>query len=193
MKRIGILGGTFDPPHNGHLQIAKTAKKCLSLDLILFIPCSRHILKKTKPHVSDFHRSNMVSLLCTNDDTFIIENCELEKGGISFTSDTLAFLKKKYKNSKFLLLMGKDSYDSLDLWKSPEKIRDLARIVVIPRGKEEIVLKDKRDMDIKTKKINVSSTQIRNNLLKGISVERFVPKAVLRYIKKEKLYIRKES
>lgn len=194
MIKVGILGGTFDPPHRGHLKIAKTAKKRLCLDLILFVPCNRHILKRTKPSASSYHRSNMISLLCLNEDSFIVENCELEKGGISYTSETLSFLKRKYKNAKFFLLIGKDSYDSIDSWKSPQKIRELSTIVVFPRGNEDIVLKDKRDIAIKMAKIDISSTQIRNSIYQRSSLyKKQVSKPLLRYIIKEGLYLGKES
>jgi nicotinate-nucleotide adenylyltransferase len=193
MKKIGVLGGTFDPPHKGHLKAAETAAEILRLDLLLFIPCNRHTLKERRPEVSGFHRSNMLALLCSNRDNFIVENCELEKGGVSYTSETLSFLKKKYKNSRFYLLLGKDSYETLDLWKSPNKIRKLATIAVFPRGKEKIVLKNKKDIEIKMKTINVSSSQIREKLQANLLKKTGLTRNVLRYIKKEGLYFKKEN
>lgn len=193
MKKIGVLGGTFDPPHKGHLKIAETAAQLLCLDLLLFVPCNKHTLKESNPRVSGFHRSNMVALLCSNRDNFIIENCELEKGGVSYTSETLLFLKKKYRNSRLYLLLGRDSYETLDLWKSPEKIRELATIAVFPRGEKRIVLKNRKDIEIKMKAINISSSQIRKELETNPIKNSGLTKNVLRYIKKEGLYLRKEN
>ncbi|MFB3851958.1 MAG: nicotinate (nicotinamide) nucleotide adenylyltransferase [Acidobacteriota bacterium] len=193
MRKIGVLGGTFDPPHKGHLKVAEIATKILCLDLLLFIPCNKHTLKERLPKVSGFHRSNMLALLCSNRDNFIVENCELERGGVSYTSETLSFLKKKYKDAHLYLLLGRDSYETLHLWKSPDKIRKLATVAVFPRGKEKIVLKNKNDIEIKMKTINFSSSQTREKLERNLFEKSGLTKNVLRYIKKEGLYFRKEN
>lgn len=193
MRKIGILGGTFDPPHKGHFRIAKTALKKLFLDKVIFIPSNQHNLKGHNAIASPFHRSNMVALLCAKEKNFIVENYELEKGGISYTVETLKFLKKKYKKSKFFLLLGKDSYYNFHLWKSPEKIRKIATLVVFPRNDEKIVLKNPKDIKVKMKKIDISSSKIRKNFSSDFGLQKFIPATVLDYIKKQKLYLKKKE
>ncbi|MCX7829583.1 MAG: nicotinate (nicotinamide) nucleotide adenylyltransferase [Acidobacteria bacterium] len=193
MKKIGVLGGTFDPPHKGHLKLAKAALKELDLNFILFVPCNKHKLREKGPFASAFHRSNMVALLCSNNGNFIVETWELEKGGISYTAETLSFLKKKYKNSQFFLLLGKDAYDSFNLWKDPETIRKQSTLVVFPRGNDKIILKNKKDIIVRMGKIDISSTEIRRELSEHIFDRKKIPSAVLNYIKKENLYLRKEN
>lgn len=188
MRKIGILGGTFDPPHKGHLRIAKAAIKNLHLDEVIFIPCNKHNLKGNSAIASKFHRSNMVALLCASEEKFNLENYELEKGGISYTIETLKFLKKKYRKFHFFLLLGKDSYDNFHLWKSPEKIRKIATLVVFPRDNKKIVLKNPKDIEVKMRRIDISSSEIRKNFSSDLGIQKFIPNAVLDYIKKHKLY-----
>jgi nicotinate-nucleotide adenylyltransferase len=188
---IGVLGGSFDPPHYGHLKIARRALKKLSLDIVLFVPCSKHTLKGHQPIASDFDRANMVALLTAGQINFIVEPMELLRGGISYTVETLDVLKTRYGNgSDLYFLMGDDSYENFSSWKDPQKIREYSTIVVFPRKYDEVKLQDCRDKLIKMKRINISSSQIREKIEKNNAVKRYVPELVYEYLLKRRIYRR---
>jgi nicotinate-nucleotide adenylyltransferase len=190
--KIGVLGGSFDPPHKGHLKIAAAAEKMLALDLVLFVPCSSHKLKGHLPESSPFHRSNMVALAASRKAKWLVEPVELERGGVSFTIETLEFLHKKYKKAQFYFLMGEDSYKDFSRWRQPEKIRELARLVIFPRGGSGKTNYGAGEIFMDTAKIDISSRMVRQLLAAGKNGSGLLSKPVWEYIQKHSLYMKKE-
>jgi nicotinate-nucleotide adenylyltransferase len=187
--KIGVLGGSFDPPHKGHLKIAREAEKRLALDMILFVPCQSHTLKGHMPAASPFHRSAMTALATSGKESWLVEPVELERGGISYTVETLMFLQKKYKRAELFFLMGEDSYKDFPRWKNPEGIRKLAKLVVFPRGDHGTAIVRSGELLMDTAKIEISSETIRNMAASGKSTRALLTKGVWEYIQKHSLYV----
>ena len=195
MERIGIYGGTFDPPHAGHLRAAQAAIDGLHLDRLLLLPasCSPH---KTPGEVSPHHRLEMLSLAAGEK----MEVCDLEvqRGGVSYTVDTLQALKAQHPDDKLYLCMGSDSFLALETWKAPQTIFTLAEICVFSRGgKKEAqkIREQKEKLEHKGAKVSVinnpvtaiSSSNLRRLLAFGCGKE-FLPEPVCDYIRNNGLY-----
>jgi nicotinate-nucleotide adenylyltransferase len=191
--KIGIMGGSFDPPHKGHLKIARDAERKLGLDLVLFIPCNSHTLKGRLPESSPFHRSNMLALATAWKGNWLVETVEIERGGISYTVETLEFLHKKYAKAQLYFLMGEDSYKDFHLWKEPERIKKLARLVIFPRDSCRIKNVEADEIFMDTAKIDISSKMVRQLLASGKNPSGLLLKVVLEYIQKHSLYMMKKE
>lgn len=199
MKKIGILGGTFNPIHVGHLILAENAYSQLNLDCVLFMPNGVAYFKNQNEVASSKDRINMVNLSIMNNDHFILDDYETTIPGNSYTSDTLIELDIKYSDADFYYIIGADTLFSIESWKTPQVIFDLSTIVVAKRNntkveelnakinqlKEDysarIVLLDSSDIDI-------SSTDIRSKIKNNISVKYYLRDEVVKYIKDNKLY-----
>ena len=187
--RIGILGGTFDPIHKGHLALAKAALKQLRLDRVIFVPAYRHPLKQKESSVcaSSKQRLMMVRLAIRNNPKFKVSDCELKRKGISYTVDTLKFFKQKYPNHELFFITGGDWGKRLDQWKDIDVIFKLAHFVVAKRPGFDIRKLPKGVYALNFVPLNISSTQIREELGQKSS-HSFVPKVVREYMRKNKLY-----
>lgn len=130
--RVGILGGTFDPVHGGHLALARAALRRLKLDQILFVPARLSPLKDSKPTPAK-HRLAMLRLATKGMRKARIEALELKRPGPSYTVDTLKALKRKYPGAELFLILGKDAARDLSKWKNPIGVRLLAEICIFPR------------------------------------------------------------
>ena len=189
--KIGILGGTFDPIHEGHLALARAALQKLTLDRIIFVPAFRHPLmeKQAITIASPEARLEMVKLAIADESRFQISDCEIKRKGTSYTVDTLRMFRAQYpKPDELFFITGGDWAKDLSQWKEIDLLLTLAHFVVakrpgfntsrLPRG---VTLLDFVPLDI-------SSTGIREYLAKGKSTGLPVPKGVLRYIQEHKLY-----
>jgi len=200
-SKIGILGGAFNPPHLGHLILAKTALKKLNLEKVIFLPSGIPPLKKEKmPSAKD--RFLMTKLLIKGKPCFEVSNYEIKKKKKSFTIETLKFLKKNYKNKKIYWLIGEDSLREIieGKWKGGLKVLNLAKFVIFTRPSHQFNLKKlpkkfrKRAKEVLQKiiKINlnlpISATEIRKRIKRGEKIDSFLSKKVLNYIKEKKLY-----
>jgi nicotinate-nucleotide adenylyltransferase len=188
--KIGIFGGTFDPPHKGHLALARRAKKQFHLDSVYFVPAfiQPHKLQHTSSTAQ--HRLAMVKMVLAGKQEFKVSDIELKRRGISYTVDTLKWFKKQFPTAEFVLLLGADSLEQFMTWKSPKTILRLASLAVYKRHgfhesfkKSIIAFKP-----IKGQLLQVSSTEVRNRMRKGMPISRFITKDVLQYIKKHSLY-----
>lgn len=201
IKKIGILGGAFNPPHQGHLILAKTALKKLKLQKIIFIPCGVPALKKSSLAPKE-DRLEMTKILIERNPKFEVSDYEIKKRKKSYTIDTILYLKKKYKNSKIFWLIGEDSLREIieGKWKGGMKILNLAQFVVFTRPSHKFNLKrlpkkfKKRAKEVLKKitkinfKVPISATKIRMRIKNGQKITSLVPKKVLNYIKEKKLY-----
>ncbi len=189
--RVGILGGSFDPPHAGHLRMARVALAQLGLDRVLFVPCSAQPLKGFPPWASPFHRSAMLALAVAGRPGFALDFRELDRGGLSYTAETLEALHAESPRDRLYLIMGSDSLESFVRWRRSGDILALSELAVMPRaggGGPQPLLERKRVHRLQAKPLAVSSTAIRSLLAKHESIAGLVPKAVMLYIERQKLY-----
>jgi nicotinate-nucleotide adenylyltransferase len=189
--RIGILGGTFDPIHKGHLALAHAALRQLRLDRVIFIPAHRHPLEEKQSAVltSPKARLHMVKLALKGKPKFKVSDCELKRKGISYTVDTLRFFRRRYpKPHELFFVTGGDWGKRLDRWREIDTIFSLARFVVAKRPGFDIRRLPKQVEALDFRPLKISSTQIRRRLREGKSLTSLVPKIVSDYIVRHTLY-----
>ena len=189
LKRIGILGGSFDPIHFGHLLMAQSATEVLKLDVVFFVPAFRSPLKLKHSLPDASRRLVMVKEAIKGNKAFKLYDGELRRGDVSYTIDTLRELKIKYPKSKFYLLMGADNLRTFHRWKDPQGILDLASLVILNRpGFDKNYPKRWPYVKINMPAVDISSSDIRQRLKLKKSIWYLTPKAVIRYIKRYRLY-----
>ncbi len=196
--RLGILGGTFDPIHLGHLIIAEEARVRLKLDGVLFIPAKAPPHKAYGAHATAEERLRMVQLAIADNPYFGLSCLELEREGPSFTLDTLGAIRAHYgQQATLFFILGSDSLGSLKSWHRPQEIIRLARLVAISRPGYPVDLR-MLDQDLPgisqvtdiltTIELGISSTDLRDRVRCGLSIKYQVPAAVEVYIREHKLY-----
>ena len=184
--KIGILGGAFDPPHNGHLVIAQDTLDAFKLDKIFFIPTniSPH---KENGGITGEMRLEMVKLAISGNDAFEVMDLEIRRGGTSFTIDTVRELKKRYPEDEFYLIVGSDLANAFSSWKDSQELKGELKIIVANR--KEYPLKDKNlYLVVDIRQVEVSSSGVRKLLKEGRSIECLAEKNVVDYIQKHNLY-----
>lgn len=187
--RIGVLGGSFNPPHVGHLIAASDACEKLRLDLLLIIPASANPLKgRDASDISSHHRLEMVRLAFGRDPRFQVSSMEIERGGLSYTVDTLEGLAVSYPGAELTLLAGTDAFRTFHKWKQPDRIRELARLAVLFRGDTDAALLPPGVDVVATRRVDVSASEIRARIAGGLSIRGFVAESVERYISAAELY-----
>ncbi|GAB6066494.1 nicotinate (nicotinamide) nucleotide adenylyltransferase [Aquifex pyrophilus] len=193
-----VFGGSFDPVHIGHIILARDILERFKAKEVIFVPTYQAPLKG-RHRASPEDRLNMLKIALRREEKFRVEDYEIRRGGVSYTVYTLRYLKEKLKEELYLLL-GSDSFLKFHLWKEPEEILKLAKIIVVEReGKLEEVrryvkemfpnLEENRDIFlVKTRRIDISSTEIRERVSKGLSIYCMVPEGVEEYIRERGLY-----
>lgn len=187
-QRIGILGGTFDPVHIGHLILASCARDQLGTDLFLLIPNSSSPLKAAEPVASFADRLAMLRLAVAGVEGFVVSDVEGQRGGISFTVDTLRALRIQYSQESFHLVMGKDALADFHLWKEREEVLRLASLVVVDRALDGPWPPDIPATHLEMPTIDVSSTMIRERCRENRRIDYLVLPSVSEYITAHKLY-----
>ncbi len=198
-KKIGIIGGTFNPIHIGHLIIAEQAYDQFDLDKVLFMPANVPPHKRGEDIESDRNRIEMVRLAIEDNPHFELSLVEMERDAISYTVDTLQLLTKEYPDTEFYFIMGGDSIASIEKWREPATIMNLCHLLACVRDEldderlsDQIsYLNDKYKSTIQ--KINIpmmdiSSTLIRNRTKHQLSIRYMVPDKVMSYILRYHLY-----
>ena len=196
--RLGIFGGTFDPPHIGHLLAASDAMEALDLDVMWLVPNATQPLKGAGLG-SPLQRLEMVRLLADGDDRFKVDPVEIERQGISYTVDTVGEFARRFPMAARFFLIGADVTATFEQWREPERIRELVEVVVLQRGNdetEEVIapgpglrkspLAGARRLP--TRRVDISSTEIRERVRRGKPIRGFVPDAVAAYIAAASLY-----
>ena len=189
MKRIGILGGTFNPLHIGHVLIAQTVFEKLCLDEVVFVPCNLPPHKSGRNVISPKDRFRMVQIAIEGFKHFSVSDFEIKKGGKSYTYDTVKYFKEAHpKATKFYFMMGEDQLPSLHKWKKIDDLLGMVKFVVVNRPGKKAGHPDIKVRSIVMPGINVSSTYVRQRTNAGKSIQYLVPEKVYRYIKKHNLY-----
>jgi len=197
---IGVLGGTFDPVHLGHLIIAEEVREQLKLDRVLFVPSGYPWLKQEHVITAAEHRVAMLRLALTSNPNFQISMVDVERKGPSYTVDTLADIRRQFGDSaSFYFILGWDSLKDLHLWKDPARIIQQCKLVAVARPgsqkpKLSVLEKDlpgiSERVTLLTKPlIDISSSDIRKRVAQGLSIKHLVPEAVEAYIREKGLYI----
>lgn len=187
--RIGVLGGSFNPPHIGHLVIASDAFEALELDRLLIVPASANPLKGIgAAGATSEQRLEMVRLTFGGDPRFEVSSMEMERGGLSYTVDTLESLKALHPGAELTLLVGMDSLRTMDRWKQPDRIRELARLAVLTRSGNDDSAVPAGVTVVTTRRVDVSASEIRARVAAGRSIRGFVVESVERYISAAELY-----
>ena len=216
--KVAVFGGTFNPLHVGHAMLADTIVKELGYDKVLFVPTYQPPHKDFAKIVSAEHRMAMISRFCEMEGSghFELETCEIDRGGISYTSDTLEFLTKKYEgklSKKLAFVMGDEVAAEFHKWRNPQRISELADLLIVHRYPDvkalETSLYDNKPtgdykgdfsvkFDLKTFEypciyidspiLPVSPTDIRRRISEGKSFRYLVPPAVFNYIVENNLY-----
>ena len=216
--KLAVFGGTFNPLHIGHAMLADTIITELGYDKILFVPSFITPHKKYTGNVTSEQRLEMVRTFCASEGNghFETETCEFDRGGVSYTSDTLEYLTSKYKDQldgKLAFVMGDEVAAEFDKWKNPEKVSALADLIIVHRypdigAIEQTLYKNTPSGDykgdfavqfdpdtfkyphiyIENPMLPVSSTDIRGRISEGKSFRYLVPPAVYEYIKARGLY-----
>ena len=191
MSRVGVFGGTFDPVHNGHLIMAQEAVTRLNLDRMLFMAANRPYHKRA-PDLADVeHRVAMLRLATRGNKRFEVSRLEADRDGPSYTVTTLEALKSTLRADLFFL-MGQDSLEEFNRWMRPDRILELARLVVVPRGDDDVASLPpslrRRVVYVKPPRIGICSTEIRRRLRRGLPVRYWTPDLVLNYLTRHGLY-----
>ena len=199
-KKIGIMGGTFDPIHNAHLSLGECALHEMALDEVWFMPARTPYFKKMKKVTDAKERWEMTSLSMEGHAGFKASDFELLREGETYTAETLEKLHECYPSVHFFFIAGSDSMYQLETWWHPEIIMKLSTLLVAEREYPERersftdqvqYLKEKYDADIRVlnfKESDISSTMIRDKVKRGDDISELVPENVARYIREHELY-----
>ena len=201
-----MLGGTFDPPHTGHLLAASDACDHLQLDRLVFIPAAQQPLKRHQESTPPEHRLRMLELMAEGDARFEVDGIEVERSGLSFTVDTLAEYARRFPDSERFFLLGADAFALLDKWRDAKRVVSLAHFVVMTRAGQDAPTGDVTLAHVTSRvraiggtdaapplvmdlrRIDVSSTEIRQRVRSGRAIRGFVTDAVAQYIEFNGLY-----
>lgn len=198
-KKVGILGGTFDPVHNAHLAIIDEARLELELDEIILVPAGRPWMKSGREITPADHRVCMLHLAIAGRFGFFISTTEIDRPGPSYTVDTLQEFNREYSGlAELYFLLGWDNLPELPRWKNPQQVIELCKLVAFPRlgsSLPDIDAIDKvipglcqRIILMERPMIDISATQIRERVSKGLDISNLMPEAVAEYIKQNRLY-----
>jgi nicotinate-nucleotide adenylyltransferase len=199
-QAIGIMGGTFDPIHVGHLAVAEEAREALSLDRVLFVPAGQPPHKPRGSVTAVGHRAAMVGLAIADNPAFELARIEIEREGPSFTVDTIEQLARVHPDSTLHLIVSAETFAELPTWHEPERLFEAARVAVVPRAgypapdpawlaKAFPGREDRVDF-LDGPRLGLSSTTLRGRVAAGRSIRYLVPAAVAAYIAQHQLYRR---
>ena len=197
--RIGILGGTFDPIHTGHMVIAEEARAKLNLDMVVFVPAGNPWMKRGGIISKPEHRLNMVRIAIQPNEGLVESSIEIDKEGPSYTVDTLVQIRARFPGiTKLFFILGGDAIQKFHLWKEPNNILKKAQLLVVPRpGSEQIDMNtleqnipgiSSQTTVLNAPLLGISSREIRDRVYTGQSIRYLVQEGVGSYIYKHGLY-----
>ncbi len=199
--RIGIFGGSFDPVHLGHLELARCCQQQAELNEVWFVPTARQPLKHSGPSATADQRLAMLELAIADFPNWKVSRAEIDRGGVSYTVETLRHLHEVMPEAELMFMMGADALHDLPSWLDPGEICRLATPLVVARAGEPepdfdallaICPPDRvehiRALQVEMEAMPISSSELRQRLAQGRSIEGMLPNAVLRYIRDKHLY-----
>lgn len=187
--RLGVYGGAFDPPHLGHLVAASDAATALALDRVVWVPAAVHPFKRGRVGAEAALRLEMVQAAIAGDPRFAADGLELERAGPSYTVDTLRALHARHPGAELYFLTGADNLRELHLWREPDEVARLARLVVLARGGEGVPADARYPAQcVAVTRVDLSSTEVRRRVQDGESIRYLVPDAVRALIERHGLY-----
>ncbi|HZG41497.1 MAG TPA: nicotinate-nucleotide adenylyltransferase [Longimicrobium sp.] len=187
--RLGVYGGTFDPPHLGHLVAASEACQALALDRVLWVPSAVHPLKGGRVRTPPELRLEMVRAAIAGDPRFAADDLELRRRGPSYTVDTLRELRRREPGAELFFVTGADILGELHRWREPDEVLRLATLVVVSRaGEAPAPAGGVPARAVEMTRVDVSSTQVRRLAAAGRCIRYLVPEAVRAVIERERLY-----
>jgi nicotinate-nucleotide adenylyltransferase len=190
--KLGIFGGTFNPPHSGHLIIAEHVRESLALDKVLFVPCAIPPHKQDLDIVEAHHRIEMLEYAVQGNRHFVVSDLEIERGGVSYSVETLTELSRVHPHDELFLLIGMDNMSDFHTWKEPEQILRLAHVVVMARPGVQVNREKWKFAETAilcdVPEIGISSREIRKKVHDGKSIRYLVTAAVEMYIYQHQLY-----
>lgn len=204
-KKVGIMGGTFNPIHNGHLILGQTAYEQFGLDEVLFMPNKKPYYKKLSKNVTDEQRCDMVKLAIENNTAFSFSDIEVTREGVTYTVDTLRILTEQHPDCEYYFIMGADSLFHFDSWKDPDEIIKMATLLVATRdsmatfdieSQIEYLQSEFEDAKIEclfSPSLEISSNQLRKRCKEGKSIRYLVPDTVAFYIQEHGLYVQEKQ
>lgn len=183
-EKIGLYGGSFDPIHNGHLILARDAMERLSLDRVVFLPARISPHKLDHPPAPAEARCRMLAAALEGEPKFSMDDCEIQRDGPSFTIDTIERYRRRFPEAGLFYFIGDDNLDQLETWKEIGRLREMAQFVVLSRAGLPYL----PEFPTITRRIEISSTEIRNRIARGLSVRYMVPLPACDAIEKLGLY-----
>jgi nicotinate-nucleotide adenylyltransferase len=197
LPRLGVFGGTFDPPHIGHLILAQIACDALNLERVLFVPAAQPPHKQDQRVTAALHRFAMLQRAVQGNPRFEVSRVDMDRQGPHYTSDMLSILRAQHRSYELFFLMGADSLNELTTWRAPEWILAQATLAVMRRPNTAINLEAlaarlpavrERVVIVDAPLIEISASTLRETVRKGHSIRYQVPDAVLEYINQQRLY-----
>jgi nicotinate-nucleotide adenylyltransferase len=191
-RRLGILGGSFDPIHLGHLMLAREAFDAMRLEKVIFVPTALSPLKETIPGITDRDRLDLLEAAVGEDQRFEISTVELDRGGVSYTIDTVGFLSAVHPESRLFWIIGADQAASLNEWHRIDELAMLVEFIVLERpgfswGPSDLS-PDIRVHPIASSLLEISSSEIRCLAREGLTLKNLVPEEVASLITERQLY-----
>jgi nicotinate-nucleotide adenylyltransferase len=182
--RIGIYGGTFDPVHHGHLILARQALEEFKLDRLVFVPAAESPFKIHNHTAPATARLAMLQLAIRGEDRFEVDPLEIERGGVSYSIDTVKMFRSRDPEAELFFLVGEDNAYRLTEWHRFEELKKMVGFVVLSRSEDF----QSPEYPVVQRRIEISSTEIRNRVANGESITYLVPESVERYIEQHQLY-----
>lgn len=202
--RVALMGGTFDPPHIGHFLAASDAFDQLQLDRLVFVPAATQPLKQHQVSSPANHRLRMVQLMVEGDSRFEVDEIEIRRTGLSFTVDTLEEYSRRFPDAERFFLLGVDAFGLLEQWRDAARVVNLAHLVVLTRTADGVAALDQNAVTkqvrsiggsgavdprvLNTRRVDVSSTEIRERVRAGQPIRGYVSDSVGQYIEFNGLY-----
>jgi len=189
-RRVGIFGGTFDPPHNGHISAARDVANALDLDVVLWVPAGEPPHKPNTGLTPAGLRLAMTEAAAAVEPCFRVLDLEVKRTGPSYSVDTLreVLAQGVMGEVELFLIIGIDQYLVLDTWHDHEELSVLARLAVMDRGGEGVVSAPARVVSVPVRRVDISSTEVRTRVRAGRDVSDVIPESVARIIEAEGLY-----
>ncbi len=201
MKRLGVFGGTFDPVHYGHLLLAESCREQCGLDQVRFLPTAIPPHKQSRELTPAAGRIEMLELAVAGHEAFSVGQYETDRGGVNYTADTLAHFRQQHADRELFFLLGADMLHDLPRWHQPDRICELAAVIVVRRpGAGEIDfdclrpiasaqrIDQIRRSQVEMPEIGISSTEMRRRVAAGLSIRYMTPRAVEKYVETHGLY-----